>query len=330
MRTLIYLTLSILIILAVSCSNKTEVLKANLQFGGNCCSGELILYDDYTFKISYTTSFDDLGSTLKDDYKIEGNKIILETGELFKRSGDLTTTEVGDLFINKYQLNYNSLVPDKEGYDNIEITTINQCFFRLPCGFEKDEKKGKYDMFLFNFCDSLFEFDTVNMDKLEFDPLPHVNSCNVRLFLPENIKLVKVERFVNIYPTIWSNYSDNLTQFMQLDKLVYKSNRELICKDNTFFYPEIEISKSILIEFDKIDQVKLEEAVLNELNSSDVYTDDRRKWLIYATKFKNKDFSNQSSDLFHVNYHEIYLVIQLEINGKKVDKVLWTKNYYGN
>ena len=37
-----------------------------------------------------------------------------------------------------------------------------------------------------------------------------------------------------------------------------------------------------------------------------------------------------SNDLFDVNYHEVYLVIQLDINGKKVNKVLWTKNYYGN
>ncbi|MEB8328634.1 hypothetical protein OO009_04640 [Flavobacteriaceae bacterium KMM 6897] len=329
-KVLKYLTLSILISMVVSCSNKIEVLKANLQFEGNCCSGELILYDNYTFKISYTTFSDDWGSTLKNDYRIEGNKIILEAGELFKRSGNITITEVGDLFTKKYQFKYNSLVPDNKGFSNIDITTIDQSFFRLPCLFKKAEKQGTYDMFLFDFCDSLLELDTINMDKLEFDPLPHVKSCNVNLLLPENITLDKVQRFVYIYPTIWSNYSDNITQYIQLDKLVYKSSRELICKDNTFFYPEIEISKSILNEFDKIDQVELNEAVLNELNSRDVNADDRRKWLTYVTKFKNKDFSNQSNDLFHVNYHEIYLDIQLDINGKKVDKVLWTKSYYGN
>ena len=108
-------------------------------------------------------------------------------------------------------------------------------------------------MFLFNFCDSLLELDSIDMDKLDFDPLPHVNSCNVKLFLPKDIKLLKAERFVNIYPTIWSRQADNITQFMQLDELVYKSKRELICKNNTFFYPKIEISKSILKEFEKID-----------------------------------------------------------------------------
>ena len=135
---------------------------------------------------------------------------------------------------------------------------------------------------------------------------------------------------MNIYPTIWSRHADNITQFIQLDELVYKSNRKLICKNNTFFYPEIEISNSILNEFDEIDHTILKDAVLKQLNSEEIYLNERKKWLEYVAEFKNKDFYDQTNDIFRVNYHEIYIVLQLDIDGEIVDKALWTKSYYGN
>ena len=202
--------------------------------------------------------------------------------------------------------------------------------FPLPCGFETTEKNGTFEIFLFNFCDSLLELDSIDMKKLDFDPLPHVNSCNVKLVLPGNIKLLKAERCVNIYPTIWSRQRDNVTQFMQLDELVYKSKRELICKNNTLFYPKIEISKSIRKEFDQIDQKQLKKATIIKLDNDVRYENQRSKWLAYTSEYKSKAFCDQNDNLFDVNYHEIYLVIQLNIDGKKVDKVLWTKSYYGN
>ena len=329
-RTIKYFTISILIILSVSCSKKTEVLKSKLLFDGNCCSGELFLYDNYTFMVSYTTFSDDWGSSLKGDYRIEGSEIILEGSEILHQNESLTVTEVGDLFTNKYQFKNEFLVPVQSLYSDLEISYIDKGFFRLPCGFETTEKNGSFEMFLFNFCDSLLELDSIDMDKLGFDPLPHVNSCNVRLAIPKDIKLLKAERFVNIYPTIWSRHADNITQFMQLDELVYKSKRGLICKNNTFFYPEIEISKSILNEFDEINHTVLEDAVLKQLNSEEIYSNERKKWLAYVAEFKNKDFYVQTNDLFRVNYHEIYIVIQLDVDGEIVDKVLWTKSYYGN
>ena len=329
-RTIKYFTISILIILSVSCSKKTEVLKSKLLFDGNCCSGELFLYDNYTFMVSYTTFSDDWGSSLKGDYRIEGSEIILEGSEILHQNESLTVTEVGDLFTNKYQFKNEFLVPVQSLYSDLEISYIDKGFFRLPCGFETTEKNGSFEMFLFNFCDSLLELDSIDMDKLGFDPLPHVNSCNVRLAIPKDIKLLKAERFVNIYPTIWSRHADNITQFMQLDELVYKSKRELICKNNTFFYPEIEISKSILNEFDEINHTVLKDAVLKQLNSEEIYSNERKKWLAYVAEFKNKDFYVQTNDLFRVNYHEIYIVIQLDVDGEIVDKVLWTKSYYGN
>lgn len=329
-RTIKYFTISILIILSISCSKKTEVLKSNLLFDGNCCSGKLFLYDNYTFKIFYTTFSDDWGSSLKGDYRITGSEIILEGNEILHQNGSLTATKVGDLFTNKYQFKNGYLVPIQSGYSNLEISYIDKSFFLLPCGFETTEKNGAFEMFLFNLCNSLFELDSIDMDNLDFDPLPHINSCNVKLFLPKDIKLLKAERFVNIYPTIWSRPADNITQFMQLDELVYKSKRELICKNNTFIYPVIEISKSILNEFDEIDHTILEDAVLKQLNSEEIYSNERKKWLAYVAEFKNKDFYVQTNNLFRVNYHEIYIVLQLAIDGEKVDKVLWTKNYYGN
>lgn len=328
--TIKYFTISILIILSVSCSKKTEVLKSRLLFDGNCCSGKLFLYDNYTFKVSYTTFSDDWGSSLKGDYRIKGSEIILGGSEILHQNGSLTATKVGDLFANKYQFKNGYLVPVQSGYSDLEISYIDKSFFRFPCGFETTEKNGTFEMFLFNFCDSLLELDSIDMDKLDFDPLPHVNSCNVKLFLPKDIKLLKAERFVNIYPTIWSRQADNITQFMQLDELVYKSKRELICKNNTFFYPKIEISKSILKEFEKIDQKQLQNATNIKLDNDIHYANERSNWLAYTSEYKSKDFSTQSNDLFDVNYHDIYIVIQLDIDGRKVDKVLWTKSYYGN
>ena len=329
-RTMKYFTISILIILSVSCSKKTEVLKSELLFDGNCCSGELFLYDNYTFMVSYTTFSDDWGSSLKGDYRIEGSEIILEGNEILHQNESLTVTEVGDLFTNKYQFKNEFLIPVQSVYSDLEISYIDKSFFRLPCGFETTEKNGTFEMFLFNFCDSLLELDSIDMDKLALDPLPHVNSCNVKLAIPKDIKLLKAERFVNIYPTIWSRHADNITQFIQLDELVYKSNRKLICKNNTFFYPEIEISNSILNEFDEIDHTILKDAVLKQLNSEEIYLNERKKWLEYVAEFKNKDFYDQTNDIFRVNYHEIYIVLQLDIDGEIVDKALWTKSYYGN
>ena len=110
-RTMKYFTISILIILSVSCSKKTEVLKSELLFDGNCCSGELFLYDNYTFMVSYTTFSDDWGSSLKGDYRIEGSEIILEGNEILHQNESLTVTEVGDLFTNTYQFKNEFLIP---------------------------------------------------------------------------------------------------------------------------------------------------------------------------------------------------------------------------
>lgn len=330
-KTLKYLFILSLIILSVSCSKKSEVLKSSLLFNGNCCTGKLILYDNYTFKISYTTFSDDWGNSLKGDYRIKGSEIILEGSEILNRNGSLTATKVGDLFTNKYQFNNGYLVPVQSDYSNLEISYIDKSFLRFPCGFETTERSGTFDMFIFNFCDSLLELDSIDMDKLDFDPLPHVNSCNVKLVLPKDVKLLKAERFVNIHPTIRSRPVDNITQYLQLDELVYKSKRELICKNNTLFYPKIEITKSLLKEFDEINQEQLKNTVLRKIGNNSSYANEKSNWLAYTSEFKSKDFSNQSNDLFTIKYHEIYLILQLEIDGEKVTKVLKTKyNNYTN
>lgn len=325
-----YLTLTMLITLAVSCSNQIEVLKAKLQFDGTCCSGELILYDNYTFKISYSTYSDYWGSSIKGSYRIEGNSVILDSGELLRSSNNLTITKVGDLFTNRYQFNFNSLVPIIEGFSKVEIENKDQKFFRIPAGFEQIKNQGAYEMYLFNFSDSLLRLDTINIYSNLNDPLPYIKSCNVKLILPEHVKLIQVNRFVNIYPTIWSKDSDGLTQFMQLNNLVYQSKRSLICKETTFYYPEIEISESILKNFDRISQTELREAVNEELKNDNINARDKGKWLGYVNLFKDKDFSIQNSDMFRVKHHEIYLVVHLKINGNIIKKVLRTKRYYGN
>lgn len=329
-RIIKYLIISTLFVFVYSCTNKEEVLVSNLEFSGNCCSGKLILYDNSKFKISYTTSTDDWGSTLKGNYKIEGNNVILIAKGLSNGSGEFIINKVGDLFTNKYRFEDNTLIPLKDGYSNIKINSINQKYFRLPCGFEETKKSGTYDLFLFNFCDSLLAQDTINMNKSMLDPLPHVNSANVKFLLPKNIKLVKVDRYVYIYPTIWSSDSDNITQYMQLDNLVYKSKRKLLCKENTFFFPKIDISENILKKFEGINQNELWEAVLDEVKRDNHNSEVKRKWLGYVNKYNKGDFLNQNSDLFKANYHEIFLNVQLNINGDLIDKVLWTKSYYGN
>ena len=68
---------------------------------------------------------------------------------------------------------------------------------------------------------------------------------------------------------------------MQLDKLVHTSKRELICKDNTFFYPKIEISKSIRKKFDQIDRIELKEAIQNKLNSRNYSTKEGKKMVVF-------------------------------------------------
>tara|TARA_B110000902_G_scaffold257069_1_gene324739 strand:- start:176 stop:1174 length:999 start_codon:yes stop_codon:yes gene_type:complete len=330
-RIIKYLIISILFVFLYSCSSKEEVLVSNLEFEGNCCNGQLTLYDNFKFKISYTTNTDDLwGNTLKGNYKIDGNNVILKAKALSNGSGGFMISEVGDLFTNKYRFEDNSLIPLKDGFSNIKINSVNQKYFRLPCGFENTKKTGTYDLFLFNFCDSLLEQETIHMNELNFNPLPHINSANVKLLLPKNIKLENVYRYVYIYPTIWSDKPDNIAQFMQLDELVYKSKRKLIYKKNTFFYPEIDISKSILKEFEGINQNKLREAVLNELSRDKLNAEDRDKWLAYVNQFNEGDFSNENSDFFKVNYHEIVLVVQLNINGDLIKKTFKAKSYYGN
>ena len=330
-RIIKYLIISILFVFLYSCSSKEEVVVSNLQFEGNCCNGQLTLYDNFKFKISYTTNTDDLwGNTLKGNYKIDGNHVILKAKALSNGSGGFMISEVGDLFTNKYRFEDNSLIPVKDGFSNIKINSVNQKYFRLPCGFENTKKTGTYDLFLFNFCDSLLEQETIHMNELNFNPLPHINSANVKLLLPKNIKLENVYRYVYIYPTIWSDKPDNIAQFMQLDELVYKSKRKLIYKKNTFFYPEIDVSKSILEEFEGINQNQLREAVLNELGRDRLNAEDRDKWLAYVNQFNEGDFSNENSDFFKVNYHEIVLVVQLNINGDLIEKTFKAKSYYGN
>ena len=52
-----------------SCNKNSCVLEARLQFDGNCCTGNLYLYSNYTFKVTYTTFADDhFGNTEKGEY----------------------------------------------------------------------------------------------------------------------------------------------------------------------------------------------------------------------------------------------------------------------
>ena len=131
---------SILIAIS-SCSNKTEVLKGDVQFSGSCCEGGIVLYDNSSFKISYSTN--NKSGTLNGDYYIKGNKIFLESKELPNPNGGIIVKEVGDLFTNQYQFKNNKLVPDDLG-NNINITSLDQKYFRLPCGFEQTQKQGTF------------------------------------------------------------------------------------------------------------------------------------------------------------------------------------------
>jgi hypothetical protein len=325
-------------VLLISCNfNKREVLKANLTDVGTCCSGSLILYSNNSFKISYSVFEGDFGSTCKGNYRIEGELLVLEADELSKTGNGILITEVGDLFTNHYKFDQETLIP-LAGGNGLEIYYIDNSFFRIPCGIMQKESKSLNPTFSFNLCDSLLGLDSINMDNMEFDPLPHIDNCKVIFNIPEGSEIIDVERQVYVYPTIWSSPSDNLLQYIQLDDLVYIAKRKLaIEKPNTLIYPKIELSKNILKQFQNITKDKLRYSLDNILlHSNDSYYDENKKdkekriWIGYLEKYTEGDFYNQTNDLFDINYSEILLVVKFDFNGKIVTKVFKTKYYYGN
>lgn len=327
-----------LAVLLTSCNfNKREVLKANLTDVGTCCSGSLVLYSNNSFKITYSILEDDFGSTCTGNYRIDGETLILEDDELEKRGTGLLISEVGDLFSNRYRIEHETLISLK-GDEGLEISFIDHSFFRIPCGIIQKRGEVYSPTFIFNLCDSLLALDTVNMDLLEFDPLPHIDNCKVIFNLPEESEIIDVERHVYIYPTIWSRPSENLVQNVRLDDLVFVSKRKLKTeKPNILFYPKIELSKNILKQFQYISKDKLRHSLDNILlHSDDFYYDENKKeiekriWISYVDKYTEGDFYNQTNELFDINYSEILLYIKFDLNGKNVTRIFKTRYYYGN
>lgn len=123
------LTVIIILITLISCnSNKKEMLKANLIFDGTCCTGELILYDNYNYEINYSTSEDGRNETNKGTFSIENDMIILNND--FTSSGELLVTSIGDLFTNKYKLEGDMLIPSNQYPYDLNISFINRHFFK--------------------------------------------------------------------------------------------------------------------------------------------------------------------------------------------------------
>lgn len=154
--------------------------------------------------------------------------------------------------------------------------------------------------------------------------------------------LIKAEKAINWYPTIWSSPDDDCIQLVYLFDLYYQEIKKLEIKDGYILYPsEVEMGKGAKVFFSNLDRQQLIngiEKIPIEYNRKDTlsayehssWADECQKWKKKIDGYKKGMFVNECNEPFSVCPFEIYLVITFQNEHGTFTKVLRDEFIAGN
>lgn len=157
---------------------------------------------------------------------------------------------------------------------------------------------------------------------------------------PDGDKIVKAEKTICYYPTLWSAPEDDAIQFDYLFDLCYKYTKDLKVKDGVIFYPTssnegIDEGKSF---FSKITQKELIASIkkiskeYEKKHTSLLHggKHEEEVWLKKARNYKEGDFTSAINEPFDISPYDIKLVITFQGKDGAFTKTLTDEAVIGN
>lgn len=175
----------------------------------------------------------------------------------------------------------------------------------------------------------------------EFIGENYVGSDILRITIkPDDDKIVKAEKVICYYPTLWAAPEDDAIQFVYLFDLCYKYTKNLKVKDGIIYYTTS--SSEGLDEgrpyFSKITRKQLVASIKKIANEYDNKHSlllhggkhEEEVWLKKAQKYKEGDFTSSVNEPFDICPYEIKLVITFQGKGGTFTKTLTDEAVVGN
>ena len=163
----------------------------------------------------------------------------------------------------------------------------------------------------------------------------------LKIKFKSDAKVVRAEKVVHLYPTVWSGRERNLMQYIYLFDLEYCIVQPLDVKRGVIFYPAggpfrneasdryfRDLSKSqILSSVQKVPEEYKEDL---SYQSKD-WNEEQKQWLAIADSYQPGELTNNKYEPFEVNPYEIDLVVTFRSeDGVDFKKIFRDRAIVGN
>lgn len=172
----------------------------------------------------------------------------------------------------------------------------------------------------------------------------YIMGDSLKIKIETDAKLIKAEKVIHYYPTMWAGPGDDVLQFIYLFNLECTDTLALSIYDDVINYPaRLKRTESLLNEFfgnitrdqllSSIELVPVEyekKGTLLSYAGTTPWEADEKVWKRIARKYKSGEFITEPNEPFDISPYEIDLVVTFKGEKGEFTKIFHDEVYVGN